>query len=930
MEHRSGKLDNLANELIEQIKKRSNFFERLTIIVPSVKTSQYFKSYWLKTQNDVLMNVSFKTIDKAINDCINRNKYNIANKNVLKIVILSLIYEGKIKYDEISKYIEDTIRSYDFADILANLFIKYDEECIELSGWQKELSESINNRLEELNYITVRNALMNNECIFKEREYIFFGFSQFNELQKLFINKIDKNCDLYILEKDDEIQTPTTVISASSKLREIEAIHSEISSILLANPSAKYSDFLVLANNIWDYKSNIKTVFNQDNINFPNLIYSDFNEDSLAFDTHQFITKFMDIVNRGIFTRSDFADIVNLNLVKNARSITNEQNEEFKQAILKMRVYSSGETSDDWQYAKKRILLSKVVDQNDIDNNIVALKDDKYMPFSSIGLDDDGIIKFIKIIDDMNTLIDLCKNADTINSKSLDCLQLELEKWLSIKDNKGIELNNSFIKINQLFNEFKNLIVFDKVPFIHILLALKDCSILNSKQAPLFSQGISFTNYDEKSIVSAKYIFVLGMDNASLPKVEHKNELDLRTKVISKEERLQPLYILRQNATEHLFLSYTNKDLVSDATIYPSEFIYQLKNNKNNIIQDIEIGIDENRNWDKLFTKREFKNKDRQKIMLNSDDIEIETPEPFEIENSSKVKLSTIAKFIREPFSTKAANIYGKNYNNDEINNEEFEPFDTDNVDVVAIMKTIIVEMIKNGGEYDENKLKDKIKSKHVLALVDKNYSELFFDEVKQYCNDFYNLMLTNGKPEYVVFDDLQLNDPKPWTLICDLDVFRTISEENYCYYHLPVNFNKFPLFYNFLYPYVSCLMDIASKNEDKIYSVSLYFFTYESNIEFTISPIEAQRILSKIYQNLNDYDDIYAFPLSFLAKSSTNNSSDFNAKMSYLRNSIEWISFKDRNLYDLYTEIGYSEDDFLEQYEKRVDAVKELISKII
>lgn len=43
-------LNNLGNELINIIKNRTDIFKPLNIIVPSTKTEQWIKSYWLKNQ----------------------------------------------------------------------------------------------------------------------------------------------------------------------------------------------------------------------------------------------------------------------------------------------------------------------------------------------------------------------------------------------------------------------------------------------------------------------------------------------------------------------------------------------------------------------------------------------------------------------------------------------------------------------------------------------------------------------------------------------------------------------------------------------------------------------------------------------------------------------------------------------------------------
>ena len=81
-------LINLGNHLIDEILNRSNEFETINVIIPNSKIEQWFKTYWLKNQEQVLMNVNFINIDEALVKFIkSNNSCTLINKQELKMLI---------------------------------------------------------------------------------------------------------------------------------------------------------------------------------------------------------------------------------------------------------------------------------------------------------------------------------------------------------------------------------------------------------------------------------------------------------------------------------------------------------------------------------------------------------------------------------------------------------------------------------------------------------------------------------------------------------------------------------------------------------------------------------------------------------------------------------------------------------------------------
>ena len=127
------KLNLLGNELINIIKQRTNVFNQITIVVPNNKIEQWFKAYWLKHENNVLMNVVFKRIDNALKDLVDCDRYfELIRLDQLKTLIMKHLPNIlDLLPDEVKDYIYvegefHHIKLYDLSNKLAALFIEYE------------------------------------------------------------------------------------------------------------------------------------------------------------------------------------------------------------------------------------------------------------------------------------------------------------------------------------------------------------------------------------------------------------------------------------------------------------------------------------------------------------------------------------------------------------------------------------------------------------------------------------------------------------------------------------------------------------------------------------------------------------------------------------------------------------------------------------
>ena len=84
-------LRQLGDELKNIIKNRDNIFNTITIVIPNSKIEQWFKSYWLKTENDILMNVKFVSINEALLNIYQKKNIKIFYQLILETIFVKMV-----------------------------------------------------------------------------------------------------------------------------------------------------------------------------------------------------------------------------------------------------------------------------------------------------------------------------------------------------------------------------------------------------------------------------------------------------------------------------------------------------------------------------------------------------------------------------------------------------------------------------------------------------------------------------------------------------------------------------------------------------------------------------------------------------------------------------------------------------------------------
>lgn len=949
-------LDKLSDKLIEIINNKTNPFQKINVIVPSISLFNYFKAYWLKNNKiDVLMNVFFYTTDEYINSLIDKDKRLLTN-DLIVLYILKELNENNINYPNLKKYYNNNSNKlYDLSTILSSLYLEYEDDLYNYNETNSIYKEDELNLFEKIESEALKNNIISKlkfiDTINRSTDInVFYGFNKYTKLEEKLINKLEiSDSNNLILDIKDNTINNLKIITAPSKLREIEGIHTEICKILLDSNNT-YSDILVLSNNISEYKTIIRQVFHADNLDYPSITRSINNSSDIESDTYKVLNKLKEIAKKEYYSSLDFIDLLSNKLIKKNYGITDDDINIIKDTLVQLNVRRENTKSNiikDFSYLKTRVLMNEIIDINIIDNNIININNLDYIPYSSISLSNELSSIIIDLIDNLNNFIEFYKNNKMINKSNMDSFIDIISCFLSCKDSFNGEKNSSYTELLNYIDNYK-LIINNDLSIDIFIDYLKDTSIIkggiNNKY---YLNGITFANFDRLALLEAKYIFLLGYDNNSFNTNISISELDIRDHNLLKEnykEELENSFTFQANlASKKVFISYVNKDLKTDEEIFPSNLIDNITNIKEGILlKDYinkyinseeyyeDIPLDETRKNDKLFTKREVINKDYYNE-LRGISCKDETSPKTENDNNDQnntlnnqdnikiipIKLKDIRDFLDEPYSYYVNKLFGKEDETDSILNNEFEALDIDNLTSYSIVKDIIVENYNNG---DVDKVKEKYSLLNKIPLInDFIKDKTFKKEIEK------SASLLNNKANYQVklFDDL-LIDKYLIKISNEILISEDSTNNSISLALIKSNTNKFK---DYLELYLYSLVYVLTKSDSNQYSINLDC-EYENPIinNYVISYKKAYSNLIGIIDMMNDsINDLKFFKYDKISEDIETN--EFNyTNYDPFNNHGDYEYFRFKKLLNKYDIRGLSDKCTIETIKK----YKELYEKYI
>ena len=949
------KLENLADNLFKKIsddsKNNTDIFKTKIVIVPSIKTEAYLKSYFLKKYgNSVLMNVEFLTLRKATLKAFDID-LKLASSNEIRNIIIKIISENKYKIDYIDKYLIDDsssdyyIKLFDISNELASLFDAYendnDPEDLGLYG---QIYDDLIKQLKKNDLTTLKSLYcdgsINRNKVNKSFVLYLFGFYKYNYIESKIIDELDIIEDRkYELKIEDNIDTKINIIKAPSKLREIEYIHSEICK-LLGDKKNRFTDFLVIGTNMSEYEEAITRVFTQDNKNYPSIPYYINAVKTKNNNVYNALILLKDIVNKEFYTRTDFVNLINNNSVKYVRNITDNDINNWITTIDDINVYSGYE---DWDYAKKRLLASKICGMDD--SSRICINNSEYIPYSKIGLDDDSIVKFVKMVDDLNELIEAYKSSDKSSKAFIEAFNNALDKFLSIKDSNEIETNGYYKRIYETYNFWINNDIYNvpKKTYLETLIDVSRKGITN--QGNLYLSGISFTDFDSNAILEAKYIFLLNASSNNLPLKKSKNALN-KSKKITYTDELNAFYGMCKNCQE-LYVSYVFRDLKTDANYFLSNFVKGLTDNPS--IKDIieerkkvegktddifdekyipEISIDENGSIKDIYTNRGEKNRLFIEKLTGDSSVKTTLTSTLPVTRKPLIQktatTSQLADFLKEPLSNKASRLFSKPDGLKDKLGNEFRPFDLDNLSSSNLFKEIVIKLLDNP-LLDIKTIEELFDLRKVVPNITKALNDRILNDLEKSFKEFKEYIDNFGDAKICQLKDLDIDYKNganilTWTLVNSNQFVRIESDDDKAIYYIPIKLEDKFSEADALKMIVIAIMDAASGNVDFNYKqIVCPVFRGEKNFErvLNITDIaDALFRLNAIYERFIDYSskENYFFDCDLLDDENYEDvEDDFYKLIEKVRES--WKYFDNKSIFDYINSLGYE----YKNYKKRI-----------
>ena len=781
-------------------------------------------------------------------------------------------------------------------------------------------------------------------------------------------------------EPYDASDKSLTLTAAPTRLREAEALHSKICKLLARDNNTQLGDILVVAPGIQDYKTVIEQVFDQNDqfagdTDFPYLPYTiaDYSGDHSL--TAEALSILFGIHKKGYLSRSDLFALLHNYLVQTVRGISDEEVSDWADWAKALNIYRDRENHEEWQKAKKRLLLSRLT--NDLVNNEI-------LPFESItSADNESLYNFIQAIDELQEWVAYSKK-EKFDKNDIDKLEELLKNWLYLKDNVPDNFYNESLVFQNVIEEIERQRntaepdVFSDC-FENALFDRSNSVSLHSSN--IFTRGITFANFESNRILSAKYVFFMGLDSKAFPGLDSDNVLDLRKKEGSLPDRFpgdesipernKNAFICQlMAAQEGLFFSYVNKNLQKDEDFYKASVLCDLfqtlyipgldkkgKPKLENEEYEEKIRIDEDRCWKELYTPREFRNKKNyiqlQKSENQEDDSEEQNNQLQENDSEKKVSenetvlpdrisIWQLSDFLKEPFMHMVNQKLPDNFDNQEKEDLEFEPLFLGS----RVTSDICINYTRSGltgQENEENQITNDTLKRDLS--IDNSLPDTFFGDYAVSASlSMARNMLEKIEEKCPFARSLAFNDKinqfiKHIPGITKKDFF---VSGKYSWYNKDFNSRKkiyaieFSKYSGILMAYVTSLLlleSIFNSNADEgtsTYDVVLYTagfndkgsFFIKAEEDFQLTPKEAHSILNKIYKAMFDPPmetlPQKCIPMSLIKEDIARKKKDealidFSEFKTKLMydQNNEWKYFSKKDFFNLDTDIGYSEAMF-------------------
>ena len=757
--------------------------------------------------------------------------------------------------------------------------------------------------------------------------------------------------------------TSLTLTGAPTRLREIEVVHSNICKLLSKNDNTQLGDILVVAPKIQDYRTAIEQVFDQNDLfsadsNFPYIPYTIADYSGERSLTAEALNILFGILKKHYLSRSDVFALLHNYLVQTVRDFSDEDVSNWADWSSKLNIYRDRNGHEEWQKAKNRLLLARLT------SDLVETNECKFLPFETMTTaDNNSLYKFIQIIDELVEW-ESYSQKEKLDISDINRLEELLKSWLLLDDNIPENLYNESLVFQNVVEEIERqrLTASPDVFTDCFANALFDRSAaVTLHSANILTQGITFANFESNRILSAKYVFFLGLDSKFFPGVDNENELDLRGSKDKRQPGDESIPDRNKNAFlcqlmaagEGLFFSYVNKNLQKDEEYFKSSVLEDLfKSVYDSSFTENNIKIDEDRPWNELYTQREYRNKHNFIALQSSKDSQdslssqTQTDAPQEAATlPDRITISQMKKFLNEPFIFYVYQKLTNNYDDEEKEQLEFEPLFLNNKVNSEIRKEYVISQLQGKNDITPekisltlsilNSLPDSYFGTAAVETVFEN-AKTILEKITSECPFAGSLIFNENKMHHI--PQLSGITPKDWYISGELAWY----DKNYTDTKI-INTLELSGSNNVISGYITSLLLLAAQpdNDKNVYDINLHVLVFTQDTasipepeNFKATPADARSILNEIYKAM--FIDQYkkSVPLSLIQeefkgvykKQFIFSFNQFKDKLQSDYGHTEWTYFSKKKLFDLDSDLGYTDETFDAKWSKAKKHQKQLI----
>ncbi len=779
------------------------------------------------------------------------------------------------------------------------------------------------------------------------------------------------------------------ITAAPTKIREIEALHTNISKLM--QKGARVNDILVVSPALDDYRTAIKTIFDQtpekkkyagenEKEGFLHIPFAIVDSPARSSLTENVLDNLFTILEQGTITRPTFFELLRNPVVQLTRHITDEDVSNWESWIEATNIYRDREQKkEDWMSGVRRLLLAKMT------KNPVEFSDGEFLPYADMATSDNSsLCKFVECIESLKKWMEFAGCKQNVKHEivcenrieNLDKLCDFINEWLSMASSpdgfasERIIVNNVTQSIEGLRNQMD-------AGLQSISWKVVKQTLLNAAQSSayscgsLFVNGITFMNFIPNRIIPVKHLFFIGGDSMNFPGAKQQNTLDLRKSCRPWPGDDSPIAKRRyaflcqlMSTSESFHISYVNQDIRKDAELYPTsvvndirKFLVNAVNSKTDVSNEKvsqsdawpenKISLDETRSFEDLFTQKSLRNK-RAFLNMMQDGYAHANPETDAIESASnnitaklpeRVSIYMLSSFLKDPFQFRISQMLADS-DSEDPEKEMFEPVQLDALKKSTLLKmTLAAELSNKSDELEKFKKESKLKGGTPDGIFgDKLSSEI--EANKKIITDNMGEALVKKIKESWCYqakiEDIQFerSDSEKWTLSGSLDWSDSSDLDKITEMISITSSNKKPTIDNFLTPYIRALAVIAQRSNkaemaEQEQSIKISVFHSEKGKDPTTSTVKMTP--KKATETLQEiYTEAFGSETRkpyFKAVPAKLTDTNMDTIRTYKDKLINgpWEHFEKKKLFDPTTDVGFEADDFTKQWEEAIKKMNAL-----